>query len=97
MLTRLAGQWYAFDVISAITFSQRLGFMEQRVDVADMMSQLDFGFLYGGNIGRVPWAHKFLLGNVTLAKLIDKFAPNVPDPVKTTIRVRAADQQIDVC
>jgi hypothetical protein len=91
MLTRAVVQWYAFDAIGAITFSQRLGFMEQREDVADMIAQLDFGFLYGGHIGRVPWTHKLLLGNVTLAKLIDRFAPNVPDPVKTAIKVSTSD------
>jgi hypothetical protein len=96
MLTRVVVQWYAFDAISAITFSQRLGFMEQREDVADMIAQLDFGFLYGGHIGRVPWTHKLFLGNVTLVKLIDRFAPNVPNPVRTAIRVSTSDQEIAV-
>jgi hypothetical protein len=92
MLMRGSVQWYAFDAIGAITFSRRLGFMERREDVDNMIAQLEFGFLYGGRTGRVPWAHNFLLGNVTLAKLLDRFAPNLPNPVKTAIRVTTSDQ-----
>ena len=61
--------------------------MERREDVADMIAQLDFGFLYGGHIGRIAWMHKILLGNVTLRKLLDRVAPNMPNPVKTAIKV----------
>jgi hypothetical protein len=87
MLMGFIVQWYAFDAISSITFSQRLGFMERRKDVADMIAQLDFGFRYGGHIGRIAWMHKFLLGNVTLQKLLDRLAPHMPNPVKTALRV----------
>lgn len=92
MLTRVTVQWYAFDAISAITFSRRLGFLERREDFANMIAQLDFGLRYGGCAGRIPWIHQFLLGNVTLAKLLDRFAPNIPNPVKTSIMVTTSDQ-----
>lgn len=80
-------QYYAFDVISAITFSQRLGFMERREDVAGMMEQLDFGLAYGSVAGRFPWIHNLLLGNITLADLRNKYMPDAPDPVRTGIIV----------
>ncbi|KAF3407125.1 hypothetical protein DPV78_001830 [Talaromyces pinophilus] len=37
---------YAFDVISAITFQRRYGFMGQTCDVDDMISKIDTGLQY---------------------------------------------------
>ncbi|KAJ0328357.1 hypothetical protein COL5a_005134 [Colletotrichum fioriniae] len=72
-------QWYAFDVIGAITFSRRFGFMETRSDVNDVISGIETGLMYGGIIGEVPSLHKYLLGNITLRKVMDKLG--VPDPL----------------
>ncbi|KAJ9654367.1 hypothetical protein H2198_006599 [Neophaeococcomyces mojaviensis] len=36
-------QWYAFDVISSLTFQRRFGFMENRKDVDNMIAGLDAG------------------------------------------------------
>ncbi|KAK1484646.1 hypothetical protein CTAM01_12890 [Colletotrichum tamarilloi] len=72
-------QWYAFDVIGAITFSRRFGFMETRSDVNDVISGIETGLMYGGIIGEVPSLHKYLLGNITLRKVMEKLG--VPDPL----------------
>ncbi|KPM41703.1 hypothetical protein AK830_g4860 [Neonectria ditissima] len=62
-------QWYAFDVIGAITFSRRFGFMEKRQDINHVIAGLETGLLYAGIVGQVPWLHRFLLGNVTLRRI----------------------------
>jgi cytochrome P450 len=47
-------QWYAFDVIAGLTFQRRLGFLEQRRDVGDMIQQLDLGLDGLRVIGQYP-------------------------------------------
>ncbi|KAK2684150.1 Cytochrome P450, E-class, group I [Fusarium oxysporum f. sp. vasinfectum] len=57
------GKWlqcYAFDVISMITYSKRLGFLDQGVDIAGVMESLE-GFLsYASVIGVYPRLHPLL-------------------------------------
>ncbi|KAH6961804.1 cytochrome P450 [Ilyonectria sp. MPI-CAGE-AT-0026] len=57
------GHWfqcYAFDVISMITYSERLGFLDHGTDIAGIMSSLE-GFLnYASSIGIYSWMHLFL-------------------------------------
>ncbi|KAH6955609.1 cytochrome P450 [Ilyonectria sp. MPI-CAGE-AT-0026] len=57
------GHWfqcYAFDVISMITYSERLGFLDHGTDIAGIMSSLE-GFLnYASSIGIYSWMHPFL-------------------------------------
>ncbi|GKZ18421.1 hypothetical protein AbraCBS73388_000991 [Aspergillus brasiliensis] len=48
-------QWYAFDVISAITFQRRFGFMEQRRDVDGMIGKIDTGLQYVKILGQLPF------------------------------------------
>ena len=55
-------QWYAFDVISAITFQRRFGFMEQRRDVDDMIGKIDTGLQYVKIIGQLPFLIPLLRG-----------------------------------
>jgi hypothetical protein len=59
-------QWYSFDVIGAITFQQRFGFMEERKDVRDMIAGLEFGLWYGSLVGQIPELHPWILGNPVL-------------------------------
>ncbi|KAI8649179.1 hypothetical protein NCS57_01454100 [Fusarium keratoplasticum] len=72
-------QWYAFDVIGAITFSRRFGFMENRKDVKDIISGIELGLAYAGIIGQVPWLHRYLLGNLTLRRILNRLG--APDPI----------------
>ncbi|KXH41590.1 hypothetical protein CSAL01_01092 [Colletotrichum salicis] len=71
-------QWYAFDVIGAITFSRRFGFMETRSDVNGVISGIEKGLKYGGLVGQVPVLHKYLLGNVTLRNILAKIGMDDP-------------------
>ncbi|KAH6980629.1 putative P450 monooxygenase [Ilyonectria sp. MPI-CAGE-AT-0026] len=62
-------QWYAFDIISSITFSNRFDFMSKETDVAGIINAIEGRLLYNSVIGQVPSVHKYLLGNKILAKL----------------------------
>ncbi|KAH6950319.1 cytochrome P450 [Ilyonectria sp. MPI-CAGE-AT-0026] len=57
------GHWfqcYAFDVISMITYSERLGFLDRGTDIAGIMASLE-GFLnYASSVGIYSWMHPFL-------------------------------------
>jgi hypothetical protein len=75
-------QWYAFDVIGAITFSRRFGFMENRKDVKNIISGIELGLAYAGIIGQVPSLHRYLLGNLTLRRILGRLG--VPDPIAIT-------------
>ncbi|KAM0720212.1 hypothetical protein Q7P37_004348 [Cladosporium fusiforme] len=59
--------WYAFDVISSITFSNRLGFMEQERDVENIIEAIEGRLVYNSIVGQAPWLHKFLFGNPIVA------------------------------
>ncbi|UPL02773.1 hypothetical protein LCI18_013707 [Fusarium solani-melongenae] len=72
-------QWYAFDVIGAITFSRRFGFMENRKDVKNIIWGIELGLAYAGIIGQVPWLHRYLLGNLTLRRILHRLG--APDPI----------------
>ena len=81
-------QWYAFDVISAITFHRRFGFMEQRRDIQNMISDISSALEVGATIGQVPGLHPWLMGSKWLPMLLawQPFA-HVPDPLRTVVKV----------
>lgn len=83
-------QWYAFDVIGAITFQRRFGFLEKRKDVLGMIEAIEAGLKYGAITGQVPAAHHWLMGNRWFSKLV-ALLPflDVPDPLRTIVQVRA--------
>jgi Cytochrome P450 len=64
--------WFAFDVISSITFSNRLGFMEKEEDVGGIIDAIEGRLAYNSAIGEIPGAHKFLLGNSVFAFFANK-------------------------
>lgn len=75
-------QFYAFDVIGAITFSKTFGFLKSGRDFNGVIEGLEFGLKYASVAGQVPFWHKWLLGN----PLLVKFMASVPglrkkDPV----------------
>ncbi|KAI5456875.1 putative P450 monooxygenase [Mariannaea sp. PMI_226] len=80
-------QWYAFDVISAITFQRRFGFMEQRKDVESMISDISTALEGAAIIGQIPSLHRWTLGNNYVAKFL-AWQPlfRVPDPLRTVVR-----------
>ena len=61
--------WYAFDVISSITFSNRLGFMEEERDVGNIIEAIEGRLVYNSIVGQAPWLHRFLFGNAFVASL----------------------------
>ena len=63
-------QWYAFDVIGEITFSQTFGFMSKREDSLEIIDGLEGGNKYNSVIGQIPELHPWLLGNDKLLKLL---------------------------
>ncbi|KAJ5585632.1 cytochrome P450 [Penicillium hetheringtonii] len=80
-------QWYAFDVIGAITFQQRFGFMEQRKDVQNMISDLEAGLQYAGIVSQVPALHSLMIGNIWVGKFLaaQPFV-DAPDPLRTMVQ-----------
>ena len=67
-------QWFSFDVITTITFSNRLGFMEQEKDVSGIINAIEGRLAYNAVIGEAPLLNKFLLGN----RLVGSLANYVP-------------------
>jgi hypothetical protein len=65
--------WFAFDVVSSITFSNRLGFMENEEDVGGIIDAIEGRLAYNSVIGQIPGAHQFLLGNSIFAFFANKF------------------------
>jgi cytochrome P450 len=62
--------WYAFDVISSITFSNRLGFMEQETDVGGIIHAIEGRLVYCAIAGEAPWLHKYcFFGNPFMERL----------------------------
>jgi hypothetical protein len=74
-------QWYAFDVIGAITFSKRFGFMENRKDVKGVIAGIEGGLVYAGVVGQIPWLHGWLLGNPVTKKLLSIIIGGAGDPL----------------
>ncbi|KAI5803033.1 putative cytochrome P450 oxidoreductase [Geopyxis carbonaria] len=56
-------QYYAFDVVGEVTFSKKLGFLEQGGDVEGMMLAIEGMLDYAANVGQMPEWHNVLLGN----------------------------------
>ena len=65
--------WYAFDVITSVTFSNRLGFMEGERDVSNIIEAIEGRLAYNSLIGEVPRLHKYLLGNDLMASIANWF------------------------
>ncbi len=81
-------QWYAFDVISAITFHCRFGFMEQRQDIQNMISDISSALEVGATIGQVPGLHPWLMGSKWLPRFLAwQTLVHVPDPLRTVVKV----------
>ncbi|KAJ5365242.1 cytochrome P450 [Penicillium concentricum] len=80
-------QWYAFDVIGAITFQHHFGFLEKRKDIEGMIGALDNGLMYAGIVGQVPTLHRWLMGNRWVARILtaQPFV-EVLDPLRTIVQ-----------
>lgn len=56
-------QFFAFDVIGEITWSRRLGFVEENQDISDIIATVDSFQNYGTVIGQNPWLDRILIKN----------------------------------
>lgn len=79
-------QYYAFDVIGAITFQRRFGFMEQGRDVDNMMAAIWKVLTYAGIIGQIPELHPWLLGNPLLISILRRTGMLDDDPFPRIIK-----------
>ncbi|KAL3459726.1 cytochrome P450 [Aspergillus heterothallicus] len=86
-------QWYAFDVIAAMTFQARFGFMEKRKDVHGMIASIEKALMYGAMIGQVPGLHKWLLGNNLWLWILRNLFPNVPNPIVHIINITLREME----
>jgi cytochrome P450 len=83
-------QWYAFDVIEAITFQRRFGSMEKREDVQGMIGGLEAGLRYGGVAGQIPWLHSWTLEDPWVGKFLAALPFHiVPNPLRTMVQASA--------
>ncbi|OQE74566.1 hypothetical protein PENNAL_c0079G11318 [Penicillium nalgiovense] len=60
------GQWlqyYAFDVIGELTYSKRLGFIDNGIDVDGIISSIEWMLDYASVVGQIPLIDKLLLKN----------------------------------
>ncbi|EME48617.1 hypothetical protein DOTSEDRAFT_84193 [Dothistroma septosporum NZE10] len=62
--------WYAFDVITSITFSNTLGMMECERDVDNIIGAIQGRLVYNSVVGQATYLHKFLFGNEVSLKLL---------------------------
>ncbi|KAH7066850.1 benzoate 4-monooxygenase cytochrome-like protein P450 [Paraphoma chrysanthemicola] len=56
-------QYLAFDVIGEITWSKRLGFVEQNKDFSNIIHTVNSFQGYGAVVGQIPWWDSFLVKN----------------------------------
>jgi cytochrome P450 len=87
--------WYAFDVISSITFSNRLGFMEQETDIGGVINAIEGRLVYCSIVGQAPWLHKYcLLGNPFVERLASRLVPALAALGSSSIIVSFAAKQL---
>ena len=65
-------QFYAFDVMGELTFSRRLGFLEQGKDVQGIIGSISRNFEYFSLMGQMPWLDNCLGKNWIYVKWFRK-------------------------
>ena len=71
-------QWYAFDVIGELTFSKRLGFLENAKDVDGIISSVSWNFDRCSALGQMPWLDYLTYKNPLYLRF---FAKPVSNPI----------------
>lgn len=62
-------QYFAFDVVGEITFSKRLGFLEEGRDVEGIMEGIWRWFEYVAVVGQIPWLDALWVKNPIVSRL----------------------------
>ncbi|KAL2799010.1 cytochrome P450 [Aspergillus keveii] len=86
-------QFFAFDVIDELTFSKRLGFVDEGRDVDGIIGDLEWLLDYVSVVGQLPIIDRFLLKN-PLRLLLNRFGMlNSTSPVVAFARKRMGERQ----
>lgn len=91
------GEWlqlYAFDVIGELTFSKRLGFVDQGVDIENIISNNEWLLGYFSVIGQIPSLDRLLLKNPVRLWLSRRGWINATSPVASFAKTRM-QQRLD--
>ncbi|KAH8651948.1 cytochrome P450 [Tricladium varicosporioides] len=76
-------QYFTFDALGEINFSEQLGFLETGTDVGKSIGTIDGLLAYLSIIGQAPWMHKILLGNPILHRILPLESSNEVQNVST--------------
>ncbi|KAH8645947.1 cytochrome P450 [Ilyonectria robusta] len=85
-------QYYAFDVIGELTFSRRLGFVDQGADIDGIIRDLEKLLNYFASVGQMPMLHSYLLLNPLRIWLNRLGLFNLSSPVVAFARKCMADR-----
>ncbi|KAI1327392.1 cytochrome P450 [Xylariaceae sp. FL0255] len=85
-------QFYAFDVIGEVTYSERHGFIERNEDVDGIVGFLSNMFLYAAPVGQMPWLDRLLWKNPIYLKLSDWGVVDATNPIVLFARARMAER-----
>lgn len=80
-------QYYAFDVVAAITFQRQFGFVTQGRDIGNMIGDLHFALQYSKIVGQFPGLHAWLAGNKSMLNTLERMGMTVPDPLAQFVKV----------
>ncbi|EPE03238.1 cytochrome p450 [Ophiostoma piceae UAMH 11346] len=89
-------QFYAFDVIGEITYSNRHGFIEKNEDIDGIVAYLTWLFLYVAPIGQIPILDRLFLKNPIYLKLSQYGFIDSTFPVAKFARARMAERLPDI-
>ncbi|KAK4464769.1 cytochrome P450 [Cladorrhinum samala] len=81
-------QWFAFDVMGELTFSKRLGFLDEAKDIDGIMGSIWKVFQYSSWVGQMPWLDKLWVKN----SLVRRLLPESTSPVVTFALERARER-----
>ncbi|KAI0024608.1 cytochrome P450 [Xylariomycetidae sp. FL0641] len=81
-------QWFAFDVMGEITFSKRLGFLDEAKDIEGIMGSIWKTFQYASLVGQMPWLDRLWVKNSYLSRLL----PEKNNPVVAFALARAHER-----
>jgi len=87
-------QFFAFDVITTITFSDRMGFLDEGRDVNGVLDALETRFRYGSFVGQYPPLHSLLLGN-RIGSYLVSFLPSIANAANNQSMVAFAGRQLE--
>ncbi|KAI0442206.1 cytochrome P450 [Xylaria telfairii] len=82
-------QWLAFDVMGEITFSKRLGFLDEAKDVENIMATIWSTFQYASWVGQMPWLDRLWVKN----SYISRFMPEKSNPIISFALARGFERQ----